>query len=139
MSGKANNWTRDELKMAISLYCKIPFKSTRKESPEIIKWAKIIGRSPGGLYVKLCNLGNCDKAMQDIDVKGLSHTGKLDPIMWNEFVESPERIVYEGEQLLTQRMGLSLEKYAEIDENELPSGGNARSGHSSAYQSTFLS
>ena len=122
MSGKANNWSRDELKMAISLYCKIPFKSTRKESPEIIRWAKIIGRSPGGLYAKLCNLGNCDKAMQDINVKGLSHTGKLDPIMWNEFVEDPERIVYEGELLLAQHMGLPIEKYAEIDENELPSG-----------------
>lgn len=122
MSGRANNWTRDELKMAISLYCKIPFKSTRKESLEIIRWAKVIGRSPGGLYAKLCNLGNCDKAMRDIDVKGLSHTGKLDPIMWNEFVEDPERIIYEGEQLLAQRMGLPIERYAEIDERDLPQG-----------------
>ena len=44
-------WTEDELKMAINVYCKIPFIKTRKSSPEIIKWAKIIGRSPGGLYI----------------------------------------------------------------------------------------
>ena len=42
------NWTEDELKMAINVYCKIPFIKARKSSPEIIKWAKIIGRSPSG-------------------------------------------------------------------------------------------
>ena len=29
------NWTEDELKMAINVYCKIPFIKARKSSPEI--------------------------------------------------------------------------------------------------------
>ena len=68
-----SNWTEDELKMAINVYCKIPFIKARKSSPEIIKWAKIIGRSPGALYTKICNLGHFDSG---VNAKGLSHAGK---------------------------------------------------------------
>ena len=116
------NWTEDEVKMAINIYCKIPFKSTRKSSPEIIKWANIIGRSPGGLYTKLCNLGSCDKAMQDIGVKGLSHGGKLDSIIWKEFEKDPEKIIYESELLLAEKMGKSIEESNNIDIISLPEG-----------------
>jgi putative restriction endonuclease len=116
------NWTEDEVKMAINIYCKIPFKSTRKTSPEIIHWAKVIGRSPGGLYTKLCNLGRCDKAMHDIGVKGLSHGGKLEPILWAEFERNPERIIFESEQLLAERMGTTVEVINDLDALSLPEG-----------------
>lgn len=119
---KNPNWSEDELKMAINIYCRIPFKSTRKSSPEIIKWANIIGRSPGALYTKLCNLGNCDKAMQDIGVKGLSHGGKLEPIIWAEFEKDPEKIIYESELLLAERMGKSVEEANNVDTLTLPEG-----------------
>ena len=113
------NWTEDELKMAINIYCKIPFIKARKTSPEIIKWAKIIGRSPGGLYTKICNLGYFDSGVQ---AKGLSHAGKLDPIVWAEFEKNPEKLIYESEQLLAQRMGKTIEEYTEIRIEDLPEG-----------------
>lgn len=113
------NWTEDELKMAINVYCKIPFIKARKSSPEIIKWAKIIGRSPGGLYTKICNLGHFDSG---VEAKGLSHAGKLDPIIWAEFEQNPEKLIYESEQLLAHRMGKSLEEYSEISTDDLPEG-----------------
>ena len=113
------NWTEEELKMAINVYCKIPFIKARKSSPEIIKWAKIIGRSPGGLYTKLCNLGHFDSG---VDAKGLSHAGKLDPIIWAEFEQNPEKVIYESEQLLARRMGKTLEEYTEIRTEDLPEG-----------------
>lgn len=113
------NWTEDELKMAINVYCKIPFIKARKSSPEIIKWAKIIGRSPGGLYTKICNLGHFDSG---VEAKGLSHAGKLDPLIWTEFEQNPEKVIFESEQLLAQRMGKSLEDYTEICTEDLPEG-----------------
>ena len=113
------NWTEDELKMAINVYCKISFIKARKSSPEIIKWAKIIGRSPGGLYSKICNLGHFDSG---VEAKGLSHTGKLDPIIWAEFEQNPEKVIYESELLLAQRMGKTLEDYTEISTEDLPEG-----------------
>ena len=113
------NWTENELKMAINVYCKIPFIKAHKLSPDIIKWAKIIGRSPGGLYTKICNFGHCDSGVQ---AKGLSHTGNLAPIVWAEFEENPEKVIYESEQLLAQRMGKTLEEYTEIRTEDLPEG-----------------
>ena len=116
---KNPNWTEDELKIAINVYCKIPFIKARKSSPEIIKWAKIIGRSPGGLYTKICNLGHFDSG---VAAKGLSHAGKLDPIIWAEFEQNPENVIYESELLLAQRMGKTLEEYTEISMEDLPEG-----------------
>lgn len=112
-------WTREQLIMAINVYCKIPFIKASKTSPEIIKWAKIIGRSPGGLYTKICNLGHFDSG---VHAKGLSHASKLDPIIWAEFEKNPERIIFESEQLLAQRMGKTIEEYAEIRTENLPEG-----------------
>lgn len=113
------NWTEDELKMAINVYCKIPFVKARKTSPEIILWAKVIGRTPGGLYTKICNFGHCDNGVQ---AKGLSHTGKLDTIVWAEFEQNPEKIIFESEQLLAQRMGKTIEEFTEIRTDDLPEG-----------------
>ena len=116
---KNPNWTEDELKMAINVYCKIPFTKAHKSSPEIIKWAKIIGRSPGGLYTKICNFGHCDSVVK---AKGLSHTGKLDSIIWAEFERDPEKVIFESEQLLAHKMGKTLEEYTEIRTEDLPVG-----------------
>lgn len=114
-----SNWTEDELKMAINVYCKIPFIKARKSSPEVIKWSKVIGRSPGGLYTKICNLGHFDSG---VEAKGLSHAGKLDAIIWSEFEQNPEKVILESEQLLAQRMGKTLEEYTEISTDDLPEG-----------------
>ena len=122
MNIKNPNWSEEEIKMAISIYCKIPFLKTRKTSPEIIRWAKIIGRSPGGLYTKLCNLGHCDKGVQNMGFKGLSHIGKLDPIVWEEFQQDPEKFIFESEQLLAERMGKTIEEYAELRLEDIPEG-----------------
>ena len=34
-----NEWTREETIVAFNVYCKIPFKSSRKTHPMIIKYA----------------------------------------------------------------------------------------------------
>lgn len=46
---KNNNWTREETIIAFNVYCKVPFKSSSKTNPTIIKYANIIGRSPSAL------------------------------------------------------------------------------------------
>ena len=122
MGATNRKWTEEEVKMAINIYCKIPFISTRKSSPEIIKWANIIGRSPGALYTKLCNLGSFDTSMKNIGVRGLSHTGKIDEIIWKEFENNPEQSIYESEQLLAKKMRKTLIQQYKINPDELPVG-----------------
>ncbi len=42
-------WTREETIIAFNMYCKIPFKDSNYTHPMIVKYAKIIGRSPSAL------------------------------------------------------------------------------------------
>ena len=44
-----NKWTREELIMALNVYCKIPFKDVKESHPIIQKYAPLIGRSPVAL------------------------------------------------------------------------------------------
>lgn len=119
---KNPNWTTDELKMAINIYCKIPFKNSRKTDPEIIRYAGIIGRSPGALYTKICNFGSFDKAMGNEGIKGLSHSGHLDKEIWDEFIDNPEQIIFESENLLAERTGTNIEDFSKIDTTSIPEG-----------------
>ncbi|MEC7264717.1 MAG: HNH endonuclease, partial [Bacteroidota bacterium] len=39
-------WTRNELILAINLYCKLPFGRLHKTNPEVIHLANLINRTP---------------------------------------------------------------------------------------------
>ena len=39
------NWSKEETFIAFNMYCKIPFKSSRKTNPTLIKYAKTIGKA----------------------------------------------------------------------------------------------
>ena len=45
-------WTRDQLIMALNVYCKIPFKDVKEWHPIIQKYAPLIGRTPVALKMK---------------------------------------------------------------------------------------
>lgn len=60
--------------------------------------------------------------MPGVEAKGLSHAGKLDSLIWAEFEQNPEKVIFESEQLLAQRIGKSLEDYTEIYTDDLPEG-----------------
>ena len=51
-----NKWTREETIIAFNLYCKIPFKSSSKTHPLVVKYARIIGRSPSALNLNSATL-----------------------------------------------------------------------------------
>ena len=59
-----NNWTREQTIVAFNVYCKIPFKKSSKNHPEIIKYSKIINRSPSALNMKVGNFGRLDPDLQ---------------------------------------------------------------------------
>ena len=58
------NWTREETIIAFNVYCKIPFKDSNKNHPMIKKYAKIIGRSPDALNMKIGNIGRLDPKLR---------------------------------------------------------------------------
>jgi putative restriction endonuclease len=102
MNDKPKNWSREETIVAFNLYCKIPFGKICKSNPDVIRLAKIIGRTPSSVGMKLGNLGRFDPELQKRGVGGLSQGSKMDEIVWNEFHGNWDTLAYESERLLLQ-------------------------------------
>lgn len=119
-------WTRDELILAINLYCKLPFGRLHQNNPSIIELADLIGRTPGAVAFKLVNFASLDHSLRARGIKGASNASKLDEEIWNEFFNNWEILPYESERLLAMFKKTSVENLYEIQENELPKEGKTR-------------
>lgn len=116
-------WTREELILAINLYCKIPFGKIHARNPKLIAFAQLIDRKPGAISFKLGNFASLDPSLKQ---KGVDHTSKLDKEIWNEFFRDREEILFEGENLKAKKLNISLEELYKLDEAELPTEGIER-------------
>ena len=92
-------WTRDELLVAMNLYCRLPFGRLHQRNREIITVAEALGRTPGSLAMKLCNLASFDPVLRARGVKGLSGASAADRGIWEEFNRDWEGLAVESEQL----------------------------------------
>ena len=109
------DWSREELILAMNLYCQLPFGRLHKGTPEIIALARAIDRTPSSVAMKLCNLASLDPAHQKRGVKGLSGASASDRKIWNEFHADWDGLVMESEQLRT-RFHLHPESPDSIDD-----------------------
>lgn len=119
---KSNNWTREETIIAFNVYCKVPFKSSSKTNPTIIKYANIIGRSPSALNMKVGNFGRLDPELKKLGITGLVNGSKLEEDIWNEFNGNWDKLAFESEQLIANFQNKKVEEIQEIDLKNLPEG-----------------
>src|SRR5665213_913767 len=119
-------WSRDELVLAINLYCKLPFGRLHQRNPEIIILAKLINRTPGSVAYKLVNFASLDPSLKARGIKGAINASKLDKEIWNEFINNWDILPYESEKLLAKFENTTIEKLNHIPENELPKDGKTR-------------
>jgi len=113
-----NNWTREELIVAFNLYCTLTFTRINASNKDIKKLAEIIGRSNNAVAMKLANFARLDPALQSRNVKGMSHGGHGEELVWQEFNSNWEQLAFESEQILARYKGILLE--SEIDLSDLP-------------------
>lgn len=95
----SKNWTKEQAKLAFHLYCQLPFGKLHKGNPEIIRLAKIIGRTPSAVAMKLVNFASLDPAITSTGRKGLDGASNLDREIWEEFHADWERLAVECEML----------------------------------------
>ncbi len=119
---RKNNWTKEETIIAFNVYCKIPFKSSSKTNPIIIKYAKIIGRSPSALNMKIGNLGRFDPNLKKQGITGLVHGSKLEEEVWSEFNGNWDRLAYESELLIAKFQNKKIDEIEDINLDDLPIG-----------------
>lgn len=119
-------WTRDELILAVNLYCKLPFGRLHRLNPDIINLANLINRTPSSVALKLVNFASLDPSLKARGIKGASNSSKLDNEIWNEFFNHWDSLSYESEKLLAQYNQTTVEKLNHISEEELPKEGKVR-------------
>ena len=117
-----NKWTREETLVAFNVYCKIPFKDSHSTHPMIVEYAKIIGRSPGALNMKIGNLCRLDPKLKERGIVGLSHGAKLEEDVWNEFYANPDKLAYESECQVAKFSKRNIEDTVSVDIENLPQG-----------------
>ncbi|MBN8652612.1 MAG: HNH endonuclease [Cytophagales bacterium] len=119
-------WTRDELILAINLYCKTPFGKIHRNNPKVIELATLIGRTPNSVSFKLVNFASFDPSLKARGIKGASNASKLDLEIWNEFYNDWDRLPFESEKLLAKYANSSVEQVSEIEIDDLPKEGKVR-------------
>lgn len=113
-----NNWTREETIVAFNVYCKIPFKSSSKMNPVVIRYAKLIGRSPSALNMKIGNFGRLDPELKKQGISGLSHGSKVEEDVWEEFHGDWDKLAFESEKIIAALQGKVIK--GEIVSDTLP-------------------
>ncbi|ALI98947.1 HNH endonuclease [Rufibacter tibetensis] len=119
-------WTREELILAINLYCKLPFGKLHRNNPEVIQLAHLIRRTSNSVAFKLVNFASLDPSLQERGIKGAQNTSKLDKEVWDQFNQNWDDLPYESEKIKAKYDHSTVEKINQIDESELPKEGKVR-------------
>lgn len=114
-----SRWTKEQLKLAFHLYCQLPFGKLHSRNPEIIKLAKLIGRTPGAVAMKLVNFASLDPAITSTGRTGLGNAGSLDREVWAEFHAGWEKLAVECE-FLRRNLDAGVPAVDEADELLVP-------------------
>lgn len=119
-------WTRDELILAINLYCNLPFGKMHKLNKQIIEFAELIGRTPSSVALKLGNFASFDPTLKERGIKGASNASKLDKKIWDEFYADWDIALIESEKLLANKKHTTIEKLTKINFDNLPTDGKEK-------------
>lgn len=80
-----NKWTIVELKLALALYCQLPFGKMHSRNQDVIRLAEKIGRTPSAVAMKLVNLASLDPEIVNSGRSGLGNASALDRQVWERF------------------------------------------------------
>ncbi|MEO6231125.1 MAG: HNH endonuclease [Ferruginibacter sp.] len=122
-----NNWTREELILALYWYCtKIPFTKIKYTKSEVIELSSLVNRTPSAAAFKLVNFARLDPLLQLRGVKGMSKGSKAEKPVWNEFYNNWNELAYTAEKIIAERKHMSIEQVSEIETIDLPKAGKER-------------
>lgn len=119
----AKLWTREELLVAFTLYSQIPFGKLHSKNPDIIHFAKLIGRTPSALAMKLVNLASLDPFITESGRSGLKGASNADRALWQEMSHDTDAFNQQC-QLAMDHLGESVTP--ELDDNPKDFSGSER-------------
>jgi putative restriction endonuclease len=78
-------WSHDQLVVACGLYFTLPFGQMHARNPQIVEIARLLGRTPSSLAMKLVNFASLDPVQQARGIRGLASHSRADEQVWSEF------------------------------------------------------
>lgn len=111
-------WTREELILTLNLYLKLPFGKLHKGHPEVQELAKIINRSANSVALRLVNFAACDPYLKERGIRGMIGGVKQDQLIWDEFSNDKDGIIFESEQILAKYQNITIDKKFNIKNTE---------------------
>ena len=93
-------WTRQQLLIAFELYCRLPYGKLDHRTPQVIRYAEAIDRTPSALAMKLSNIASLDPAITSTGRVGLRGASAADHAMWEEMSSDWERFAIESRKSL---------------------------------------
>lgn len=112
-------WSYDETIVALGLYFQVTFSRTNMNHPEIVRVAKILGRTPSAVAMKVINFARFDPTLRVEGIRGLAHGAKMEADVWNAYVGKMDELSYEYNRLLK---GCAIPAENESDEMPIPAG-----------------
>ena len=109
-------WTENELRLALALYCQLPFGKMHSRNPAIVELAVKIGRTPSSVAMKLVNFASLDPEIVNSGRVGLGNASAMDRQVWEKFQRNWD---VELSSLADQLVTIYDIKAEELDE-ELP-------------------
>jgi predicted restriction endonuclease len=88
--GAMRKWSEDELRLALALYCQLPFGKMHSRNPEIIRLAEKLGRTPSAVAMKLVNFASLDPEIAASGRAGLGNASTMDRLVWEKFQQNWE-------------------------------------------------
>ena len=119
---RQNLWSRDEMMLALNLYLKLPFGRLDRKTPEVVHLAKIIGRTPNAVALRLVNFAAYDPILAKRGISGMTHGGKSCKEFWDEFVNDREKVLFESERILAKIEGTTIEQKYNSEIEDIPVG-----------------
>lgn len=119
-------WSREELILAINLYCKLPFGKMHKTNAAIVALAELIGRTPSSVALKLGNFASFDPKLKARGIKGAANASKLDKAIWDEFYNNWDNALLQSEALLAQKQHSTIEEINGLALEHLPKDGKEK-------------
>lgn len=112
-------WTHEETVLALALYFRTQFGRITSTNPDIISLAKLMGRTPGSVAMKMCNLASCDPTLLKSGRTGLTNCSKMDRSVFKEYSDDLETLAFEEKQLRSELSHCTIE---ELLKAENPAG-----------------
>ena len=119
-------WTRDELILAINLYCKLPFGKLDKNTKEVRELAALLGRTSNSVALKLVNFFFFFPSLQARGIKGMGNASKLDKQVWDEFYDNWDAALIESEKMLARATHTTIERMNDAEEVNILQDGKER-------------